>query len=66
LVRKILFYVQKYYLAFFVIVGGSVELQEVSGGVELHSRRSQEVRGRPELQNGGLRALKDAWMTTFC
>ena len=64
MVRKILFYVQKYYLAFFVNVGGSVELQEVPGGVELHSRKSQEVRGRPELQNGGLRALKDAWMTT--
>ena len=34
-------------------------------GVELRPQRSQEVRGRPELQNGGLRALEDAWMTTF-
>ena len=34
-------------------------------GVELRPRRSQEVRGSPELQNGGLRALEDAWMTNF-
>ena len=31
------------------------------GGVELRPRRSQEVKGRPELQNGGLRALEEAW-----
>ena len=31
------------------------------GGVELRPRRSQEVRGSPELQNGGLRALEEAW-----
>ena len=31
------------------------------GGVQLRPRRSQEVRGSPELQNGGLRALEDAW-----
>ena len=31
------------------------------GGVELYPRRSQEVRGSPELQNGGLRALEEAW-----
>ena len=30
-------------------------------GVELRPRRSQEVRGSPELQNGGLRALEEAW-----
>ena len=40
-------------------------LQVVPGGVELRPRRSQEVRGSPELQNGGLRALGEAWMTTF-
>ena len=34
------------------------------GAVELRPRRSQEVRGSPELQNGGLRALDEAWMTT--
>jgi len=33
------------------------------GGVDLGPRRSQELRGSPELQNGGLRALEDAWMT---
>ena len=31
------------------------------GGVKLRPRRSQEVRGSPELQNGGLRALEEAW-----
>ena len=31
------------------------------GGVELRPRRSLEVRGRLELQNGGLRALGEAW-----
>ena len=36
-------------------------LQVVPGGVELRPRRSQEVRGSPELQNGGLRALGEAW-----
>ena len=29
--------------------------------VELRQRRSQEVRGSLELQNGGLRALEEAW-----
>jgi hypothetical protein len=33
----------------------------VPGGVELRPRRSLEVRGSPELQNGGLRALEEAW-----
>ena len=33
----------------------------VPGGVELRPRRSQEVKGSPELQNGGLRALEEAW-----
>jgi len=37
-----------------------------AGGIQLLSRRSQEVRGSPKLQNGGLRALEEAWMTTFC
>jgi len=36
-------------------------LQVVPGGVELRPRRSLEVRGSPELQNGGLRALEEAW-----
>ena len=30
-------------------------------GVELRPRRSQEVKGSQELQNGGLRALEEAW-----
>jgi hypothetical protein len=38
-------------------------LQVAPGGVELRPRRSQEVRGSPELQNGGLRSLEEAWMT---
>ena len=41
--------------------GGYVELLEAPGGIELHQRRSQQVRGSPELQNGGLRALEEAW-----
>ena len=35
-----------------------------SRGVELRPRRSQDVRGSPQLQKGGLRALGEAWMTT--
>ena len=31
------------------------------GGVELRPRRFLEVRGSPELQNGGLRALEEGW-----
>ena len=31
------------------------------GGSELRPWRSQEVKGSPELQNGGLRALEEAW-----
>ena len=31
------------------------------GGIELRRWRSLEVRGSPELQNGGLRALEEAW-----
>jgi hypothetical protein len=33
----------------------------VPGGVELRPRRSLELRGSPELQNGCLRALEEAW-----
>jgi hypothetical protein len=40
-------------------------LQVARGGVELRPRRSLEVRGSPELHNGGLRALGEAWMITF-
>ena len=36
-------------------------VQEVPGGVELRPWRSQEVEGSPELQNGDLRALEEAW-----
>ena len=36
-------------------------LQVAPGGVELCPRRSLEFRGSPELQNGGLRALEEAW-----
>ena len=39
----------------------SFRLQVAPGGVELRPRRSQEVRGSPELQNGGLRVLEEAW-----
>ena len=37
-------------------------LQVAPGGVELPPWRSQEVWGSPELLNGGLRALEEAWM----
>ena len=43
--------------SFSVLLG---RLQVVPGGVQLHPRRSQEVEGSLELQNGGLRALEDA------
>ena len=36
-------------------------VQVVPGGVELRPRRSLELRGSPELQNGCLRALEEAW-----
>jgi len=36
-------------------------LQVAPGGVELCPRRSLDLRGSPELQNGGLRALEEAW-----
>ena len=35
------------------------------GGVEQRPRMSQEVKGSLELQNGGLRALEEAWMINF-
>ena len=47
--------------SFSVLLG---RLQVAPGGVELRPRRSQEFRGSPELQNGGLRALEEAWITT--
>ena len=31
------------------------------GGVKLCPRRSQEVKGSPELQNGGLTVLEEVW-----
>ena len=36
-------------------------VQVAPGGVKLCPRRSQEVKGSPELQNGGLRGLEEAW-----
>ena len=48
--------------SFSVLLG---RFQVAPGGIELRPRRSKEVRGSPELQNGGLRALEEAWMTTF-
>ena len=44
--------------SFSVLLG---RLWVAPGGVELQPWRSQEVRGSPELQNGGLRALEEAW-----
>ena len=35
------------------------------GGVDLRPWRSRELRGSQECQNGGLRALEEAWMMTF-
>ena len=36
-------------------------LQVPPGDVGLRPRRSQEFRGSPDFQNGGLRALEEAW-----
>ena len=44
--------------SFSVLLG---RLQVPPGGVEVRPRRSQEVKGSPEFQNGGLRALEEAW-----
>ena len=44
--------------SFFVVLG---RLKLVPEGVGLRPWRSLEVRGSPELQNGGLRALGEAW-----
>ena len=44
--------------SFSVVLG---RLNLVPEGVELRPWRSLEVRGSPELQNGGLRALEEAW-----
>ena len=35
--------------------------QVAPGGIELRPRRSKEVRGSPELQNGGLRVMEEVW-----
>ena len=43
--------------SFSVLLG---RLKLVPEGVEMRPWRSLEVRGRPELQNGGLRGLEDA------
>ena len=47
----------------FMCVHGVFELSEARERVELGPRRSQDLRGSPELDNGGPRALEDAWMT---
>ena len=39
----------------------SFRVEVAPGSVELRPRRSQEVKGSPELQNPGLRALEEAW-----
>ena len=44
--------------SFSVLIG---RLWLAPGGVDLRSWRSLEVKGSPELQNGGLRALEEAW-----
>ena len=48
-----------------ILVIWCVCLQVDPGAVKLRPRRSQEVRGCLELQNGGPRALNEAWMMTF-
>ena len=48
--------------SFSVVLG---RLKLVPEGVDLRPWRCLEVRGSPELQNGGLRALEEAWVTTF-
>ena len=49
-------------IVFFSVLLG--RLGVVPGGVKLRPLRSHEVRGSPELQNDGLRALAEARMTT--
>ena len=44
--------------SFSVLLG---RVQVAPGGHELRPRRSLEVRGSLKLQNGGLRALEEAW-----
>ena len=44
-----------------LLVIWSFRVQVAGGGVQLRPRRSQEVKGSLELQNGGLRALEEAW-----
>ncbi len=49
------------FLRFYIFLIWSFRVLVATGGVELCPRRPQEVKGSPELQNGGLRALEDAW-----
>ena len=46
---------------FSVKFGRFLRLWVAPGGVNLRSWNSQEVKGSPELQNGGLKALEEAW-----
>jgi hypothetical protein len=48
-----------------VVSGARGRLQVAQGGVKLRPRRSLEVRGSPELKDGGLRALGEALMKIF-
>ena len=52
-------------LRFWNLVIWSFRVWVALGGFQLGPRRSQEVRGSPELQNGGLRALEEAWDDFF-
>ena len=44
---------------FFAVVQGRVQVEP--GGVKQRPRSCLEIGGSPELQNGGLRALEEAW-----
>ena len=48
-----------------VDLGGNFELPVAPRAVELGLGRSQEVKGSPELQGSGPRALVEPWMATF-
>ena len=49
------------FLRFWDFVMWSCRVLVAPGGVALRPRRSWEVKGSSEPQNGGLRALEDAW-----
>ena len=43
----------------------SLVVPGMPGDVRLGPGRTGEVRGSPELQNGGPGSLNEAWLTTF-